>query len=234
MQIHFFQFLFSLLACCPTLNILLTNDVEDSWGNYEGVYTFQGFNDGKDFWVDTEGDIALWYRSAAYAWVISPISYIGNSGPIYSSSDHNMNCPNNEGYVWNWKFHNGQSYIATNDINIKCANENDFCTSENLCGTNQGDCDTHDECQDGHKCGSNNCPDSIGFHSDFDCCYAPPVGDEDFCTTDNPCAVDEGDCDSSNECQTNLICANNCPAYLGFMSDVNCCSDTYGCKFLTD
>ena len=55
-------------------------------------------------------------------------------------------------------------------------------------------------------------------------------GDEDFCTTDNPCGVNEGDCDSNNECQTNLFCdtANSCPASLGFASDVNCCFS--GCK----
>ena len=65
---------------------------------------------------------------------------------------------------------------------------------------------------------------------EFDCCYAPTVGDEHFCTIANPCEVDEGDCDSNNECQTNLLCdiTISCPAYLGFASDVNCCSS--GCK----
>ena len=60
----------------------------------------------------------------------------------------------------------------TNDVYIKCANEDDFCTSQNPCATDQGDCDIHDECQDGLFCGSNNCPASLGFHSEFDCCYA--------------------------------------------------------------
>ena len=105
-----------------------------------------------------------------------------------------------------------------------------FC---NICSENEGDCDVHDECQDGLLCGSNNCPDHLGFHSEFDCCYAPTVGDENFCTTDNPCGIDEGDCDSSNECQTNLFCdiANSCPAYNGFASDMNCCSNISGSKF---
>ena len=108
------------------------------------------------------------------------------------------------------------SFIATNDVYIKCANEDDFCTFQNPCGADQGDCDTHDECQDGLFCGSNNCPDSLGFHSEFDCCYAPAVGDEHFCTTTDPCAVDEGNCDFSNECQSNLFCnaASSCPTYL--------------------
>ena len=140
-----------------------------------------------------------------------------------------MTCP----YNLSWKYFNGTSWIATNDVSIKCADEDDFCTTEKPCAKNEGDCDTHDECQDGLACGSNNCLDSLGFHSEFDCCYYPSIGDEHFCTTDHPCAVDEGDCDSNNECQTNLICdtVNSCPAHLGFASDVNCCL-TSGCKFV--
>ena len=80
-------------------------------------------------------------------------------------------------------------------------------------------------------CGLNNCPILHGFKSEVDCCYQPTVGDEHFCTNNNPCAVDEGDCDSNNECQTNLYCASSCPIYLGFTSDVNCCSNVTGCKF---
>ena len=86
-------------------------------------------------------------------------------------------------------------------------------------------------CLDGLRCGLNNCPASLGFDSEVDCCYNSTVGDEHFCTTDNPCAVDAGDCDSDNECQTNLICdtVSSCPEYLGFAFDVNCCS--VGCKY---
>merc|ERR1712077_24965 len=123
---------------------------------------------------------------------------------MYSSSNTlEKKCPNNEGYVWDWKYDHDPdassgftdtNFTDTNDIYIKCANEDDFCTSENPCGTDQGDCDTHDECQDGLFCGSNNCPDYLGFHSEFDCCYTPTVGNEHFCITDYPCAVDEGDC----------------------------------------
>ena len=143
-------------------------------------------------------------------------------------------CPNNEGQVWwDWQYTpDGISFTATDDVHVKCAYENDFCTSENLCGSDEGDCDTHDECQTGLFCGSNNCPNDLGFHAEYDCCYAPTSGDELFCTTNNPCAIDEGDCDSNDECQTNLICdtANSCPAYLGFASDINCCSSPSASK----
>ena len=212
---------------------MLENDVKDKQGKYEGVYTFQGFSDGMDYWVHAEGEHAIWFNNG---WNIGSLIDLGSEiAPIYSlSNTMEKKCPNNEGYVWNWfyGFDGIDSFVATTDVYVKCATEDDFCTYENPCGTNEGDCDTHDECQDGFSCGSNNCPDYLGFDSQFDCCYTPAVGDEHFCTNNNPCAIDEGDCDYNNECQTNLICdtINSCPTHLGFASDVNCCSVS-GCKF---
>ena len=46
-----------------------------------------------------------------------------------------------------------------------------FCTPINTCGDNEGDCDSSDECRNNYFCGSNNCPDSLGFGSDIDCCF---------------------------------------------------------------
>ena len=167
--------IFSLIACCLTLNVILENNVKEIQGQYEGVYTFQGFNDGMDFWVDAEGEKAIWYyvSGSTYYWLIKSMADLGSfTADMFSSSNTlEKKCPNNEGYVWNWNFRDGSSFIATNDVYIKCANEDDICTSDKLCGTNQGDCDTHDECQDGLFCGSNNCPEYLGFHSEFDCCY---------------------------------------------------------------
>ena len=45
-----------------------------------------------------------------------------------------------------------------------------FCTNTNPCGEDEGDCDSHDECNDGLICESNNCPFSLGFSSETDCC----------------------------------------------------------------
>ena len=53
--------------------------------------------------------------------------------------------------------------------------DEDFCTSVTPCGGNEGDCDLHDECQDGLFCGSNNCPASLGFDSEIDCCSSTQI-----------------------------------------------------------
>ena len=100
--------------------------------------------------------------------------------------------------------------------------EEDFCTLENPCGANQGDCDSNDACLDGLICGLNNCLASLDYDNEVDCCYTPVVGDEDFCAAGIPCKVDEGDCDSNEECE--LLCgSNNCPDTLGFALEVDCC-----------
>ena len=218
---------------------MLENDVKDEWGNFEDVYTFQGFKNGMDYWVDAEEEKALWYmieydgneNPFYYIWIIGSMVDLGSGSAkmfTYTTEHVWKKCPNNEGQVfWDWQYTpDGYSFVSTNDVHIKCAYENDFCTSENLCGSDEGDCDTHDECQTGLVCGSNNCPNNLGFHAEYDCCYALSVGDEFFCTPNNPCAIDEGNCYSNNECQTDLFCDidNSCPAYLGFASDINCCS----------
>ena len=68
-----------------------------------------------------------------------------------------------------------------------------------------------------------NCPASLGFDSEADCCYQPTIGEEDFCAAGIPCGEYEGDCDSNSECQSNHFCgSNNC-----FTSHLfDCCSST--------
>lgn len=98
-----------------------------------------------------------------------------------------------------------------------------FCSCHS-CSEVEGDCDFNNQCQEGLKCGSNNCPASFGFDAHTDCCYAAIVGEDDFCTIDVPCEVAEGDCDSNDECKNHLFCgSNNCVDSLGFLSSIDCC-----------
>ena len=49
--------------------------------------------------------------------------------------------------------------------------------------------------------------------------------DRSCCTREAPCAINQGDCDRSNQCQGNLVCGkNNCP--VRFPKNADCC--TYG------
>ena len=172
---------------------------------YEGVYTFSGIINDMDYFIHSTGEYAIWYTvydSNFYMWNIGSEYYLGSDySAIYAGSRKLPNkCPNNEGYSWSWKLydHNTNSWVGTNEVYLKCENEDDFCTYENPCGIDEGDCDTHDECQFGLNCGSNNCPDS--FDPDMDCCYINCldnwIGDM-FCDDANnykECNWDGGDC----------------------------------------
>ena len=95
------------------------------------------------------------------------------------------------------------------------------CTSKNPCGEDEGDCNNDSQCKEGHKCGTDNCRASLDFYSQIDCCYSI---EEDFCTVENPCGINQGDCDSNDACLDGLICGfNNCPPSLGCDSEVDCC-----------
>ena len=66
----------------------------------------------------------------------------------------------------------------------------------------------HIECQDGLACGSNNCPASLGFDFEVDCCYScpgtcgnPSWKGDNYCDDENNncgCEWDGGDCCGSN------------------------------------
>ena len=42
---------------------MLENDVKDKQGKFEGIYTFQGFSNEMDYWVDAEGENAIWNQA---------------------------------------------------------------------------------------------------------------------------------------------------------------------------
>ena len=84
----------------------------------------------------------------------------------------------------------------------------------------------------GLTCGKDNCPSSLGWPNWVDCCInatatpAPPTttplpgpkpGDHNYCSTQNKCAENEGDCDNDSHCNSGLKCGkDNCPARYGY------------------
>ena len=81
-----------------------------------------------DYWVDDEGEHALWYLSSGsnYYWQIGTLENLGTYAVAMYSNTLEKKCPNNdEGNVWNWMFfdYTTNSFAETNDVYIKCVNE---------------------------------------------------------------------------------------------------------------
>ena len=62
----------------------------------------------------------------------------------------------------------------------------DCCTN---CDINYGDCDSDNDCKNGLKCGSDNCPSE--YPSNYDCCYLPE------CTSVKVSGNSYGGCDGT-------------------------------------
>ena len=125
--------MFSLIACCSTLNVLLENDVKNEMSFLEGVYTFQGFSNGMDYWVHSDGQFAIWYMemNSLDIWAIGFLSKLGSLQYVHMYSWGNTlekKCPNNDdGNVWNWvyvSYSTTNSFVETNDVYIKCVEGN--------------------------------------------------------------------------------------------------------------
>ena len=105
------------------------------------------------------GDYGLWWDGSGWWW----FGINEDKGQSYGFAfyDKDVFCPHQFG---NWKY-------AENELVIRCIPwyEN-YCTPNKTCGLNEGDCDSHDDCQGGLFCGSDNCPTSLGFDPDTDCC----------------------------------------------------------------
>merc|ERR1719278_1991748 len=110
------------------------------------------------------------YFACSGSWRGYTLESIGDCNG-YIFTDAETSCPHSE-VQWNWSYWSGE---LGDSFAAKClgpAGHPNFCTVDNPCPENEGDCDMHSECQADTKCGSNNCPSFQGFPFWVDCCYA--------------------------------------------------------------
>ena len=63
--------------------------------------------------------------------------------------------------------------VSAQDLVSPCKGDDDCCDGI-LCGINEGDCDSHENCAGHLRCGVDNCIGS-GFDSTDDCCWEDPA-----------------------------------------------------------
>src|SRR5690606_22059460 len=103
-----------------------------------------------------------------------------------------------------------------------------FCHPSCPCASEQGDCDSDDDCAPGLTC-MRDTGALFGWDPEIDVCL--PIctdiglGTPDFCSPGCPCSAGEGDCDSDRDCADGAVCAKNVGAHFGFAADVDVCVD---------
>ena len=100
------------------------------------------------------------------------------------------------------------------------------CSTTNLCGLYQGNCQIDEHCTYDLICGTNNCGNN--FPVGTNCCRKPfPCNGthertESCCSNTNLCTVNQGNCVVDSDCIGNLRCGkNNCDSK--FPKGTNCC-----------
>ena len=113
------------LACCPTIDVVIGDDVRNILGGEsEGVYSYNGTFNGRDYWVKVGKDTVLWYVPQLAGWVISPKTNNTqwSNGAIYLNYD--SICPKNSKNYW--AFH-GNTWISTIDVQLNCIGNYIYC-----------------------------------------------------------------------------------------------------------
>ena len=105
----------------------------------------------------------------------------------------------------------------------------DACTTACPCDEGQGDCDSDNQCAPGLVC-AQDVGANYGWPATRDVCEQPGGGPcsvfqpgADWCRDCGPCAEGEGDCDSDNECQNGLVCAQDVGANYGWPATRDVC-----------
>ena len=109
------------IACCPTINITLAGDVKNIQSNSEGIYSYKGTINGRDYWIKVGGgDRALWYMGPdSDDWSIGKENRIGQKrGYILSSSNLASTCPTDSKN--DWKYNTKGKWIPTKDVQLNC------------------------------------------------------------------------------------------------------------------
>lgn len=96
----------------------------------------------------------------------------------------------------------------------------DYCR-QGGCERGEGDCDANADCVGSLACIQNN-GSAWGMSPNRDVCDYP-AGHGNYCSSQFPCASNQGDCDSASDCNFGLKCVSNIGADYGFASWVDIC-----------
>ena len=112
---------YSFSECCPTVKVSLANEAQRLQSGRAGTYIYKGNINGRNYWVKTNNNEALWYNPKFKAWMTGLLRELGGdmSNGIYASvKDVESRCPTDDTVRWN--YHDEKSWKETNDIKFEC------------------------------------------------------------------------------------------------------------------
>ena len=108
------------LVCCPTLLVNVSNVLPH---NQDGLYIFNGTRNERDYWIQLNGDFAMWYHEGSNDWIIGKLD--GSNDDIQTNIPINIGkttplCPNDEKDHWTMKvLESNKDYIKYTWVSIK-------------------------------------------------------------------------------------------------------------------
>ena len=82
----------------------------------EGIYSYNGTINGRDYWIKVGGGRAIWYYPQFKDWAIGEEKKLGSNFRSITSYSEST-CPNNSKNGWKY-YDNG--WISTNDVQLNC------------------------------------------------------------------------------------------------------------------
>ena len=118
-------FFFINLACCKTIYLSLTKEVQNHQGTYAGTYHLTGTKNEHSYWVSTTKTSAIWYMPTKKLWQIGDLALLGTvKHAISNKGDTDVSCPND--YKGGWDYYYDGKWRSTNDVEFRCQAQGNF------------------------------------------------------------------------------------------------------------
>ena len=107
----------------------LENELKNTYGVLEGIYTIGGIVNDMDYFRHIEDrNYALWFGNymvyGVWFWMLGLKLNLGTNSGYMIHQVADKKCPEGGEYPWLWNHFDGTDWIATTDISINCLDAN--------------------------------------------------------------------------------------------------------------
>ena len=101
------------------IEVEMRNETLRFQGGKGGTYLLKGTTNGRSYWVDDSGTIAVWYYNNN--WIIGPVTYLGtDQGGIATADDLGTLCPHDKRHTFRYMQKSNGPPVNTQDVKVSC------------------------------------------------------------------------------------------------------------------